>query len=280
MKAQIQRSLCGLFIWGQEEKALRLKIKLLSVCSLLTVLMTTSLCKPEDGKPSQLYQDFVKTLKAEQAANEKWLKWQKEKSQLNEEILRLKLKIRYLQFKNKQLDNYINTVSDKINVLEQNKKEYETLKMQLEPYLNEVVEKLEAFIKEDLPFFAQERTERIAFIRSTLNDYELSLSEKTRRILQAVIVEAKYGNTSDVTDQFLQLKEGTEPFYVRTLRIGRIGLFYLTPDSSACGMYDRSSKSWKPVSDHIKHNVQRAADIVEGKKRAKWIELPFPRISQ
>ncbi len=222
-----------------------------------------------------LYRKLVEVLKDEQSANKKWIDWQKEKAQINQEILKLKLKAQYLRFRQKQLDEYIATVKKRIQDLEEKKAESEKFKVELEPYLYEVVAKLKDFIHSDLPFFQNEREDRISFLEDTLADYELSVSEKLRRVLQAIIVEAQYGRTCDVTDELITLSNGEEPVYVRQVRIGRVGLFYITPDSKNCGFYDLNSRAWKHVPDYTKRNVLMAADIIEGKKRAKWIDLPL-----
>ncbi len=231
--------------------------------------------KPSEGDAVNLYKELVRTLQDEQSASKEWMTWQEEKARINQELLKLKLKEHYLKFRRKQLDGYIATVKKRIQELERKKAESETFKDKLEPYLYEVVARLKDFVRSDLPFFQGEREDRISFLESTLADYELSVSEKLRRVLQAVIVEAQYGKTCDVTDELISLPDEKEPVYVRRVRIGRVGLFYITPDSRECGFYDLNVRSWKRVSDYTKRNVLTAADIIEGKKRARWVELPL-----
>ena len=80
------------------------------------------------------------------------------------------------------------------------------LRQGLEPYLDEVIERLAGFIEQDLDFLTEERNMRLQFISDSVNDYHITMSEKLNRVLEALTVETEYGRSVEVIPETLEIE--------------------------------------------------------------------------
>jgi septal ring factor EnvC (AmiA/AmiB activator) len=69
---------------------------------------------------------------------------------------------------------------------------------QMAPYLEEVLDTLRARIVADQPFLTRERRLRVDRLGSLLGDPGVTVSEKFRKTIEALMVEAEYGRTIEV----------------------------------------------------------------------------------
>jgi hypothetical protein len=97
------------------------------------------------------------------------------------------------------------------------------IKAELEPFLDQTFTQLSSFIENDLPFLAEERAERLASLQTLLNNYDASLPQKTRRLLLALEIEARYGATAQSAEQEVEIA-GRRSAGCALLRLGRLGL--------------------------------------------------------
>ncbi|MFO7802476.1 MAG: DUF3450 domain-containing protein [Desulfovermiculus sp.] len=211
-------------------------------------------------------------LQEEQEVQEDVQTWSKEKRALVQEILSLQTEKKWLELQNEQHEAYIRQTHEAIERLEEQKDVARSLRMELEPYLVQVSERLQQEVENDLPFLPQEREDRVEFIEQSLTEYGLELSERLRRVLEALTVEAKYGTSVQVTDREVEVQE--TPTMVQTVRIGRVGLFYVTPDGNSAGMWDAQDKTWKPLAREAAAELHKAVDIIQGRRAAELVRLP------
>ncbi len=219
----------------------------------------------------------VNNLKTEQDSQKNTDKWYDEKQKLVNDILEQKTKFQWNIYQNKKYRQYIERKRDDVAELQRQKEKMQQLRMSLEPYLDATVQNLKGFVATDLPFLSEERSDRINFLKDSLSDPELALSEKLRRVLEALKVEAQYGNNIEVTSEKLNL-HGKE-ILVDMLRLGRVALFYLTRDDKNIGMWDRDKKSWIPIGRHYTSDLRLAMDVAQHKRAAELVKLPLGRIN-
>jgi len=224
--------------------------------------------------PAQIQQQNSRSLKQEIATQKKVEQWSEQRQALVNDLLNQKTQLEWNQFQTKKYRQYVDHTRSSIADLKRQKEQMLLLRKELEPFLDTSVATLRQEVIQDLPFLAQERHERLAFLDESLTDPELSLSEKLRRVLEAVQVEADYGNSVEVTEQTLALESGDT--MVKVLRLGRIGLFYLSPNGDKVGQWVQEKKAWQPLSDDYSKTVRVTIDIVEQKRAAELIDLPLP----
>ena len=68
-----------------------------------------------------------------------------------------------------------------------------------------------------------------------------------------------------------QLPNGKQ---VEFVRLGRVALYYLTPDNNDAAMFSPESGEWHPLSLVNLSDVVRARDIARGDRKPDWLYLP------
>ena len=167
-------------------------------------------------------------------------------------------------------------IRDREKILEnltRKKEEFEKIKMDLEPYLEDVYQELKSFVENDLKFLPEERQKRLLFLRESLDDYRVGLSEKLRRILEALQVEANYGRSIEKTDGILNLQG--EKMEVSFLRIGRLALFFLSADRKKVGYLDKKTGQWKFLDHKYAKYVLKGIEMAERKRAIELVDLPI-----
>lgn len=226
--------------------------------------------------PEEFQQQSQRVLKREISVQGQVDKWTSEKEALVSELLDQKTQLEWNRFQNKKYQQYIAHKEQRIVDLKRQKEVMGKLRKELEPYLDSSLQNLKDMISEDLPFLEVERRDRLEFLTNSLSDPDLKLSEKLRRMLEAFQVEADYGNSVEVSEEKLPLNRDGEAI-VQVLRLGRIGLFYLTLDNEKAGLWDRQMKQWVPIDSDYVPIVKTTIEVVQQKRVAELVDLPLPK---
>jgi len=235
---------------------------------LLLTMLTQCSASNVDQARTQAEQTINTAIKDQKAVEA----WEEQKISLETQIRDLQMQKTWLEYQNKKYTGYIGEERAALNALETRRKEMEQINMLLEPYLDEVVVKMENGIARDLPFLNRERSRRMAFLKESLTDYHLSLSEKLRRILEAAQVEADYGRTLELIDTSIALNG--ETIQGRIFRLGRTALFFQSIDKKRIAFFNRFQKAWVPLPDKYERPLDLAMQIVDRKRAARLLVLP------
>ena len=107
---------------------------------------------------------------------------------------------------------------------------------------------------------------------------DVTSAEKLRRLLESLLVEAGYGSSVEVTEERIEV-DGEE-LYVDLLRIGRLSLFWMTPDGERVGEYERGAAAWKELDSRHKRSVTAAMEMATRMRPVELLALPLGRISR
>ena len=198
--------------------------------------------------------------------------WVSEKEGLLSRIRNLKNELRYVERQQEEYASYSRKQEQNIRRIEEKQEDLKRMHREFEPYLEEMVERLQDFVQSDLPFLTEEREKRLAFISESMGDYHLAVSEKFRRILEALQVEAEYGRYPEVDETFLDI-DG-KPTKVQMLRIGRLALYYLTLDGKKAGRYDPKSGRWKELPRDSAGEIKSAIQMIGKNRTMALVNLP------
>jgi hypothetical protein len=151
----------------------------------------------------------------------------------------------------------------------------------LEAYLEATVEKLNASISEDLPFLLPERNDRIHRIRDDLRRSDVSIAEKCRRVMEALRVETEYGQSVEVYQAPIAIEnnKGNGNTLVDILRIGRLALFWRTPDGATTGHWDRGDGQWRILPKRYRRDINDAMEMALRQRTIDLVALPIGRIT-
>lgn len=138
------------------------------------------------------------------------------------------------------------------------------------PLLQRMFDGLEQFVMSDIPFFRNERTERIARLRDLMNQVDAPPAEKYRRLMEAYQIELEYGRTMDAYKE--TLSDGRDAEFVR---LGRVSLMYRTVAGDETGYWDKDQKAWV-VDDDYDRVIERALRIAKEEEAPDLITVPIP----
>ncbi|SEQ67460.1 Protein of unknown function [Solimonas aquatica] len=169
-----------------------------------------------------------------------------------------------------QLNGLLAEQQNELAALQQQSAELDRAGQDLLPLMLRMTDSLEQFIKLDLPFLKEERTQRIAALKQSLSDAQLSAGEKFRRLLEAYQIEIDYGRNLGVE----QLRIGDSQMDV--LRVGRVALYALSPDGAQAQVWDAAAARWQPLPRSARAQIREGIKMARELAPANLLELPVP----
>lgn len=143
---------------------------------------------------------------------------------------------------------------------------------QITPLIERMIDNLETFISLDLPFLASERSERVDFLRETLDRSDVEVSEKFSQVMQAYQVENSYGATIEAYTDIIPL-DGQDR-QVDILKWGRVALVFQTPDGEVSGAWDKETGGWVRLGDEYRSGIRDALRMARKTQTANIVRLP------
>lgn len=157
----------------------------------------------------------------------------------------------------------INESLDKANVINR----------QIYPLMERMIESLEQFVALDIPFLMDERTERIQTLKDLMDEPNVTVAEKFRKVMEAFQIENEYGRTIESYTDTLEVDGGIRE--VEFLRIGRVALLFQSADGSMTGVWDQESNSWD-MSDEHRNEVKKGLRVANELIAPELLLLPVP----
>jgi len=230
--------------------------------------------RAQEGK--SLSDTVAKTVETQQQTQKKQEAWAEEKNDYTARYRAAKAQVDYLEKTKAFEQNEVASLDAGIAELNRRMVESAKLKDNLEDSLNVVVDRLDGWVKQDIPFLVQERQQRLASLREVIAKPEVSGAEKLRRVLEALQVEANYGNTVDVSQE--RIKVGNDEVSADVIRVGRVSVFWRSPDGKRVGEYDRATNQWVELDRKYVESISNVREMVMRLRSTKVITLPLGRI--
>ncbi len=245
----------------------------------VALLLATSFAAFGQADPQRTESRMSNAIEIEARAQAKAEDWAIGKEDLVYEIREVQTTIAWYEYNIKKYNIYIDRLNRNIEVLRAKKLEARKVREGLEPYLEGVaVDGLEAFIASDLPFDKEEREMRIDILRNVMNDPHNTLAEKLRKVVEALELEARFGQEATSSDATLVLN-GVETD-VTILRLGRLAMFYQSLDGESVGWWNNQTKMWEPIDDSFARAIRRAQAMSRGEKAVELIQVPIGAVKQ
>lgn len=176
----------------------------------------------------------------------------------------------YLQ----QLDRLLTSQEQEMASLNTQLQEIEVTRREILPLLVRMLERLEQFVALDIPFLPEERQTRLARLRDWLDQSDLTISEKYRRIMEAYQVESEYGRTIEVYRGTVT-RDGQE-HTVDFLRLGRLALLYQSLDGQQLGQWNRTTRQWDSLPNSYRRAIARGLLVARKQSAPQLLSLPVP----
>lgn len=179
-----------------------------------------------------------------------------------------------LQIYNTLLQRQVDDQLAEIGKIETSIERVTEIERQITPLMLDMVDSLAQFIELDVPFLAEERTERIGRLREALERADVSVAEKFRIVLEAYEIEVDYGRNIETYKLLLPI-DGVERS-VDMLRIGRVALMYQSEDGTFSGAWDNKDREWVALDDSLARNeIRKGIRMASGQLAPDLLLLPI-----
>jgi len=189
---------------------------------------------------------------------------------LNKEIDQLKINQAHLQQTQTQQILSMQSLQKQLNAVE-------TTEKSIIPHLLSMIDWLDHFIAQDMPFHSKERRQRIDYLKTSIVDPNTTLPERYRRVLEAYQIESEYGYTIEAYPQTINLTNS--PLHVKLLRVGRIGLYFQSEDGQHNGYWDYKKGAWHNTSADptidIEDEIKQGLLIAQKQRPHSLLSLPI-----
>jgi hypothetical protein len=247
-----------------------------AVAVLIVAAAATPLCAQTtaDG----LQETVGGTVQIEQETQRQRDDWATEQAELEARYRTAKANVKYLQERITSEEGRVAALNESIAELERRMGEARTLQNSLQDTLDMTMLRFERFVENDLPFLADEREQRLESLRGELARPEVTGAEKLRRLLEAMQVETEYGKVVAVDQD--EITVDGEPLFVDVLRVGRVSLFWRTPDGEKVGTFDRGTWEWVELPASYERSITIAIEMASRLRPVQLIDLPLGRIQR
>ena len=148
----------------------------------------------------------------------------------------------------------------------------EVINRQIVPLMVRMIDGIEQSIKLDVPFLMEERRARVAALKDIMERSDVSEAEKFRKVMEAYDIEMEYGTTVEDYTQTLTIDGDTRLFNM--LRIGRIGLYFQSDDTTITGRWDNEARDWVP-DDSARNEVRKGLRVARQRIAPELINVPI-----
>ena len=246
------------------------------VLALLVFALAAPLVAQSQEDPAKTVDKTITTGKQTQKKQDEWAD---EKSDLMVRYRNASANIAYLE-RRVAIENEKSTALDeRIAEMERRLDESTRLRNSIQDTLDVVQQRLEAWVVgNDIPFLMRERKARLVALDKELSRPEVTSADKLRRLLEVLQIETAYGTTVEVLQDRIEV-DGEEIF-VDMLKLGRLALFWRTPDGERAGEYDLAIRSWVELPEKHYRDIADAMDMAARIRPVEVTELPLGRIAR
>ena len=196
----------------------------------------------------------------------------------------LKARYRSLQAQEKTLAKHHAALLDQVSALQARQAEAQRMiaeadrvEAELQSHLDRLMERLEVEIDRDLPFLTEERAGPHGRNQNRPRPAGHGIAERSRRVMEAIKVETEYGQTVEVYQQPIHVGNGQadQAMMADILRVGRLALFWRSPDGKRIGQWDRVESRWTPLPDTYRRAINDAMEMALKRRTIDMVKLPI-----
>lgn len=252
------------------------KSRFVILLAVTGALAVASAVTPRAQETQKLGETVDKTVGTQQETQKKQDGWAAEQAALLNRYRTAKANVEYLEKREAYEESEVSALEANIAELERRLVESKRLNESLQDTLNAVVGRLQTFVASDIPFLVEERSARVTSLKEEIAKPDVTGAEKLRRVLEALQVEANYGNTVEVYQE--EVTVGGETIFADMLRIGRVSVYWRTPDGKRVGEYDRATGTWVELDEKYARPINMTVDMATRIRPTEIVNLPIGRI--
>ncbi len=266
----------GLALAAMEfRKATEMK-RLFPVVCVLLGLWAAPAAKAQDQNSTEIEKKAAETVAVAKETQAGLDGWSAERQALDVRYRTAKANIAYLQERLARKQEKAAALDNKVTELDRRLTESVRLEAVIQDTLDVVLGQLTEVVANDLPFLSNEREDRLANLRAVMASPDLAPAEKLRSLLEALLIEAQYGETVEVQPGTIVV-DG-RGVHADILRIGRLAMFWRSPDGSRIGTWDAATSTWVELPGKYNRVVSRSMEMATRMRPTELVSLPLGRI--
>lgn len=260
---------------GRPRRQWHARIWLVFLCSLIAGGAVYA--QPD---PIQVHQTQVKAISVLRQTQQSEENWAQRKGELKAQYKSLKSEKKMLEKEKSVAEKQIEILAARQAEAERKIIETAHVGEKLQDHLDGIIVRLEEKISRDLPFLMLERTERLKRVKETMVQPEADIAEKCRQVMEALKIETEYGQTVEVYPEAIRVDGLADDAAVMAdiLRLGRLALFWRTPDGQHVGCWNRADGQWSLLPDKYRRRVNDAMEMALKHRTIEMVKLPLGRI--
>ena len=150
----------------------------------------------------------------------------------------------------------------------------DVINRQIFPLMERMIDGIEQSIALDIPFLMEERTNRVAALKETMERSDVSVAEKFRKVMEAYQIENDYGSSNEYYTQSLEIGGSVREYNM--LRIGRIGLYFQSDDTSVTGWWNAELGAFEELGNEHRNEVRKGIRVARQLIAPELVLLPVP----
>ena len=150
----------------------------------------------------------------------------------------------------------------------------DVINRQIFPLMERMIDGLEQSVALDIPFLMDERSKRMADLKDIMERSDVSVAEKFRKVMEAYQIENDYGSSNEYYVQELEIDGANREYNM--LRVGRIGLYFQSDDTSVTGWWNAEAGTFEILGNEHRNEVRKGLRVARQLIAPELILLPVP----
>ena len=266
----------GGFYLGSQ-KLSKSKMKIMIFAWVFTAVLCFSISGMADDFADKAKKPVQEAIDIRQQTQKSEDRWVAEKEKLTAQYEALEAQIKEQTQLNQGLKKDVSQHTQTTAALKQKIEDMEKISQEIEPYILQTFERIKTHMYEGPPFLKEEREKRILKLEGIVQDSQVKISEKFRRLAETLMIEAEYGSTIEVYPESITF-EGKD-VQMRIFRLGRLSLFCQSLDKKRTGYYDVADGKWEKLPETYNSDVDTAMEIGAKRRPVDLVNLPLGRMA-
>jgi hypothetical protein len=150
----------------------------------------------------------------------------------------------------------------------------DVINRQIFPLMERMIDGIEQSISLDIPFLMEERIRRVEALKETMERSDVSVAEKFRKVMEAYQIEMDYGSSNEYYVHSLEIEGSVREYNM--LRIGRVGLYFQSDDTSVTGWWNAELGAFEVLGNEHRNEVRKGIRVARQLIAPELVLLPVP----
>lgn len=241
-----------------------------STAAVASILLGATVANAQDARLKSIVDEVNEANKLAQASQTTIDGVQDETSEIFNDYRAVLKTNAGLRAYNAQQQRVITKQEEEIAKIKTSIGQIDEIKRQITPLMLDMIGDLADFIEADVPFLLDERRDRIDSLRDVMDNPNVSDPERFRVVLEAYKTEVQYGRTLVAYEDALE--DGRT---VNFVRLGRIGFYYQTKDTTETRVWSNETNSWETLGAEFTGPVRQLIRMAQKRTQSDVTVLPI-----